>query len=115
MLCRIELDNIKYYLVVQAKNSAINFQKKNASSHDIEYIEEISLGDMDEDKTTFNCLIDDMRQYLTEYEINVILLHGVYEKSFVDIAKKYQKPVTTVKSAYHRAITKYRKARRDQC
>ncbi len=109
VLHRIELDNIKYYLVVQAKNSAVNFLKKNSTQKNIEYVETVEFSSLDEDKTTFNEIIDEMRLCLSEEEINIILLHAVYEKTFTEIADMYKRSVNTVKSTYRRAIAKVRK------
>ncbi len=109
VLHRIEFDNIKYYLVVQAKNSAVNFLKKNSKHERIDYAETVELSSVDEDKTTFYEIIDEMRKILSEDEINIILLHAVYEKTFSEIADMYKKSVNTVKSTYRRAIAKFRK------
>ncbi len=111
VLHRIELDNIKYYLVVQAKNSAVNFLKKNSKQEPIEYVETVELSALDEDKTTFYEIIDEMRQVLSEEDINIILLHAVYEKTFAEIADMYKKSLNTVKSTYRRAIAKFRETR----
>ncbi len=109
VLHRIELDNIKYYLVVQAKNSAVNFIKKNSKHEIVEYLETVELSSLDGDRTAFYEIIDEMKSCLFEEEINIILLHAVYEKTFAEIADMYKKPVNTVKSTYRRAIAKFRK------
>ncbi len=109
VLHRIKLDNIKYYLVVQAKNSAVNFLKKNSKQYNIEYVERVELSSLDEDKTAFYEIIDEMKSCLTEDEINIILLHAVYDKTFREIADMYEKSINTVKSTYRRAIAKLRK------
>ncbi len=111
VLHRIELDNIKYYLVVQAKNSAVNFLKKNSKQETVEYVETVELSTLDEDKTTFYEIIDEMRRVLSEEDINIILLHAVYEKTFAEIANMYKKSLNTVKSTYRRAIAKFRETR----
>ncbi len=109
VLFTIEYCSIKQYLATQAKNSAIDFLRKNTPQKQIEYVEEVVFGEADEDKLLYNELLDDMKKYLSEEEINIILLHAVYGYSFVEIAKRFGRPVTTVKSTYHRAIKKYRK------
>ncbi len=109
-LGRIELDNIKYYLVVQAKNSAINFVKKKTNRQETVYVEKVDAGEVDrDDQTPYYELLEDLRQYLTEDEVNIVVLHSVYEESFVEIGKRFGRPTTTVKSTYHRALAKYRK------
>ncbi len=112
VLCRIELDNIKYYLVVQAKNSAINFlkRKERTQSH-ITYVENVDFGCVDEDHELYKELIDDLCEYLSDEEVNIIVLHSVYEKSFVEIAERLERSDATVRAVYHRAIAKYKKKR----
>lgn len=106
VLYTIKFDNIKYYLIVQAKNAAINFVKKTKKIN-FEYIDdyfEDSI-DMNTESIIYE-VICNMKKCLTEYEINIILLHSIYCYSFVELAKKYNKPTTTISSTYHRAIKK---------
>ena len=106
VLYSIKLDNIKYYLVVLAKNAAINFVKKN-SKIKFEYIDDHFEDNIESNKESLMYeVIYDMKKYLTTNEINIILLHSVYCYSFVELAKKYDKPTTTISSTYHRAIKK---------
>lgn len=109
VLHSIRLDNIKYYLIVQAKNTAINFVKKN-SKMKVEYIDDW-FEDINNNLDTFgmDSVIQNMKKCLSCEEIKIILLHSVYCYSFVEIAKKYNKPTTTISSIYHRAIKKINK------
>lgn len=102
VLYSIKLDNIKYYLVTQAKNAAINFVKKNGKCK-FEYIDDCLETRND---SMFYELVCDMKNCLTDYEINIIVLHSVYCYTFVDLSKKYNKPISTISSIYHRAIRK---------
>lgn len=102
----IKLDNIKYYLVVQAKNTAINFVKKT-SKLKCKYVDEWyeEKQDIDKDSMIYE-VVSDMKKCLSTAEINIILLHAVYCYSFVELSRKLKKPVTTISSTYHRAIKK---------
>ena len=59
VLFDIKLDNIKYYLVVSAKNAAINFLKKKDNKLNIEYNDEyiktLKQDQVDNSKYTYNC------------------------------------------------------------
>ena len=106
VLYSIKLDNIKYYLVVQAKNAAINFVKKNSKTK-CEYIDDCFDESSYSNKNSMLYeIVFDMKNCLTEYEINIIVLHTVYCYSFVDLSKKYNKPTSTISSTYHRSIKK---------
>lgn len=108
VLYSIKFDNIKYYLVVQAKNAAINFIKKNKGVK-FEYVDDYVDNQDGKDEGLLYELIKDMKKIISDLEINVILLRTVYCYSFVDLAKKYKKPITTISSIYHRAIKKLKK------
>ena len=109
VLYSIKLDNIKYYLVVQAKNAAINFVKKNSKKR-IEYVDDwIEENNEIENKSLVNNVIQDMKKCLSSEEIKIIILHSIYCYSFVELAKKYNRPTTTISSMFHRAIKKMRK------
>lgn len=111
MCLRENIDNIKRYLVQSAKNSAINFLKKQ--KRDIAYVDTIewdktnSLTEI-ESNDYYN-LISLMEKVLSDREINIILLHAVYDYSFKDIASQYNSLESTIKSQYHRSIKKLKK------
>lgn len=111
VLFDIKLKNIKYYLVVSAKNISINFLKRKEHKLYIEYNEEYvnNQKDLLHENSRYYELISMMEEYLTEFEINVILLHSVYDYSFKELSIKYQKPASTINSTYHRAIEKISK------
>ena len=50
-----------------------------------------------------------MKNYLSDYEIEVIIEHTIYNLSFKQIAKNKNKSINTVISTYYRAIIKYKK------
>lgn len=99
--------NIKGYLTTSAKNAALNFIKThNKIEYNEEYITNIS------DHHTNNAyqeLLLEMSDCLTKEEIDIIILHTVYDLKFKDISQQYNKPINTIISIYHRSIKKFRK------
>ena len=55
----------------------------------------------------FEDIIYEMEKVLSEYEINIILLHDVYNYKFKELSKKYNKKESSIKATYHRAIRKF--------
>lgn len=113
VLFNLKLENIKYYLVTCAKNAAINFLNRKDNKLLVEYNEEyvINTNESISDNTKYYELLHDMEKYLSLFEINIIILHSVYEYSFKELGVKYQKPASSINSIYHRAIDKYNKRR----
>ncbi len=113
-LFKNEIYNFKYYLVTSAKNVAINHLKKVKIDviYNDEYILTIADADESMNDSLYQELLDELKKYLNEFEINVIILHNVYEYSIADIAKKNKKPRTSISSTYHRAIKKFNERRK---
>ena len=105
-LDNIRIDgSIKYYLTTSAKNTAINFAKKQSK---IIVSEEVNLIP----DTTPNCnneLIDKIRESLTKDEADLVIEHVVIGKSLREIAKESNESANTIKSRYRRSIIKLRK------
>ncbi len=108
-LLKTEIKNIKYYLVVSAKNKAINFIK---SRYNKIIIDEDIVHEQEEKENSnenYFAIISNMKNYLNDYEIDIVIQRAVYDCSFKDLANKYEKSINTVISTYHRAIKKYLK------
>lgn len=104
-----DINNIKYYLMVTAKNKALNYLK---SQKNIITLEENIVYDYVDDCSNneeYNNIIDNMKKYLSEREINILLEHIIDGNSFKDLSVKYNIPLNTVISIYHRALKKYKK------
>jgi RNA polymerase sigma-70 factor (ECF subfamily) len=107
-LSNIEFKSIKYYLVVSAKNKSINFLKKQ--NINVVFDDELVYQQEDfNNETSYLILIENMKNYLSDYEIEVIIEHTIYNLSFKQIAKNKNKSINTVISTYYRAISKYKK------
>ena len=53
-------------------------------------------------------LIKDLQKYLTNEQIDIILLHTIDGYSFKEIANKYNKKTNTIITIYNRALNKYK-------
>lgn len=104
-----DINNIKYYLMVTAKNKALNYLK---SQKNIITLEENIVYDYVDDCSNneeYNNIINNMKKYLSEREINILLEHIIDGNSFKDLSVKYNIPLNTMISIYHRALKKYKK------
>jgi len=108
IIYKTSIDNIKYYLVTQAKNTSINFIQKKANKLDLIY-DETLLYEQEETNSKYYELISEMKLVLNDIEINIILLHVVYNYTFDEIAIKLSKPLSSIASTYRRAIKKFNK------
>ena len=57
----------------------------------------------------FEDYIEEMREYLTDQEIEIILQHAVYDVTFKELGKKFNLKTSSVASKYIRAISKFKK------
>lgn len=107
-----EIKNIKYYLIVSAKNKAINFNLKyNKIILDEDFV--YNAVDIKESSLDYQKIIEEMKKILTDLEIEIILQHTIYNLKFIQIANKYDLNVNTVISMYRRAIKKFKKGVND--
>ena len=60
------------------------------------------------DDSLYLLIINDMKRILSEEEINIIIEHVIYDVSFKTLAKKYNKPISTISTKYYQAIQKYK-------
>lgn len=106
-----EISNVKYYLTTSAKNTAINFINskdfKNKFILDDDYI--FSRLIPSTSNRLFEDYIEEMKEYLTDQEIEIILQHAVYDVTFKELGKKFNLKTSSVASKYIRAISKFKK------
>ena len=50
-----------------------------------------------------------MKKVLSDEEINIIILHLIYDYTFKELADKYNKPISSISSVYSRALKKFKK------
>lgn len=105
-----EHKNIKAYLTIACKHHAIDVLRKKKP---IQYMSEDEINALiDDDKThhnTFSEMIHDLRLYLQEEEVNIIVFHLVDGLTFQEIAMKMYTNANTIKTRYYRALRKYQK------
>ena len=107
-LTKTSINNIKYYLVRTAKNLTVNFIK----SHNKEIVinDKITYQDnQNKYNDEYERIINKMKKYLSEYEIDIVVKHIVYGYKFKDLASEYNKSINTIFATYNRAIKKIRK------
>lgn len=106
--------NIKSYLCSICKNMSLNFLKKNdkidiLNIEEIDYFANQNYDESNIHNETFKTLIEDMKIYLSELEIKIILSHLIDGYMFNEIAIKTDMNISTVKSIYYRALKKHQK------
>lgn len=104
-----EIKDIKYYLVTSAKNKSIDFYRKKANKLDVCYNEENVFDYVESRDSIYGDLLNEMKKFLTEEEINIIILHLVYNYTFKELSDKYHKPISTVAATYNKALKKFKK------
>ena len=94
-----EITNIKYYLVTAAKNKGIDYLNKKK----VEVISDEKVIFEKEDYSGnigYNEIIEKMKLFLTEFEIEIIIKHVVDGYSFKQLSSMYNKPLNTIFSIY---------------
>lgn len=103
--------NVKYYLIASAKNKAIDFikKKKEVLISDENTIFEVE--DVVDKCIEYDEIIDAMKKFLSEFEIEIIIKHIIDDLSFKQLSIQYKKPLNTIISIYYRALKKFKKER----
>jgi len=112
-ILHIEVLDIKYYLVTAAKNKAIDFLKKKEISTIVDDKSLYEIEDFTSNNSQFNEIIDAMKCFLNDFEIEIILKHNLDGYSFKELSKMYKKPLNTILSIYHRSLKKFKKGNED--
>ena len=97
--------NLKYYLTSTAKNLSINYLNKINKLEPLN--DNISVFNTNVDH--FNEYIEKFKDFLDEQEIDLIVLHLLYDFTFKEIAKEKNVSINVITSKYNRAIKKVRK------
>jgi len=102
--------NIKYYLTRSAKNACINYLKKNKNKEILLDTRELSNVSYVQYEYQDNMFINKIKKILSEEEFDIIFDHVVIGFTLKEIAKKINISPNTIKSKYHRALKKVKKA-----
>lgn len=103
---RIDINkNLKYYLTSTAKNLSINYLNK------INKLEPLNdnISTINTKVDHFNEYIEKFKDFLDEQEIDLIVLHLLYDFTFKEIARDKNVSINVITSKYNRAIKKVRK------
>jgi RNA polymerase sigma-70 factor (ECF subfamily) len=111
-LNKTEISNIKCYLVISARNSAINFLRNKKV--EIELDERKLIYNLCEKEDSDLCVdaINILNKVLDSEEVYIILQHVLYDQSFKNISIECDKNISTIMARYYRAIKKVKKAMR---
>lgn len=104
-----EIHDIKYYLLVSAKNKAIDFLKKKK---ELLILDDKIIFEKEQDITNnieYEEVVEKMKTFLNDFEIEIIIKHNINDKSFKQLSIEYKKPLNTILSIYHRALKKFKK------
>lgn len=100
------LKNIKYLLVTMARNKSVDYLRKNKL--DVIIDDNFVLNFEYEEKSTIPDIIKELKLYLTDDEIEIIVLHLVYDFTFKKIASMKGVTTSAINNKYNRAIKKYK-------
>ena len=98
-----ENKNLKYYLVVTAKNNAISFLRKRKD--EVIPIENINRS-ISFSTDLHNDTLNKLKEFLNEEELFIVVYHLIYGYSFKDTSLIKNKSINTIMSTYRRAIKK---------
>ena len=107
-LDKIKFDNIKSYLVAIAKNKVINFIKQKENSPTIIFDDSFIYQINYPISNDYEIILQQMKTVLSDFAIEIILQHVIYDKTFKQISNEYHKPLNTIISIYNRAIKKFK-------
>lgn len=100
--------NLKYWLISIAKNTAFDFKKKQVveinASIDIEKYQDDLI-----EVSHYKPIMDEYSGFVDEDEFDIIVLHLYHGLSFKEIATLRNKTVSAVNNKYDRGIKKIRK------
>ena len=103
-----DVENVKYYLTTTAKNKAINHLTRRKTP-DTVLDENAAVKEEVKGDGGYADTVEDMKNVLNDLEIDIIIEHAVFGKTFDKLSKENGMPLKTVYSLYKRAIKKYRR------
>jgi RNA polymerase sigma factor (sigma-70 family) len=121
-----EIGSLRAYLCQAARRAALDFLR--ARNRRERGLTELASPDEDTDPLTlipdpdgdissharYRAMVDDLCATVGEENTEIILSHAVCGESFPEIARRLGKKENTVKTAYHRAIKRFRKEKGDR-
>ena len=103
----LNVNNIKSYLSIMAKNKALNFLKKN---NRIVIVDDKSIDLLDSKNIYDNYIFTDvmkvLKEKLNDIEYQILVLHLLENLTFKDISNKLNVKEPSIKTIYFRCIKK---------
>ena len=124
-----DLDSLRAYLCVAARRASLDYLRARKRrerglttlsprrEEDLDTDPISLIPDPDGDITAhvrYKALIEDLSATVGRENTEIILAHAVCGESFPEIARRLGKRESTVKTAYHRAIKRFRKEKGDR-
>ena len=101
---RKKVTNIKYYLTTIGKNKALNFLKKRDREINVDQF--VLENTITSHNSNYNDVVEELRKFLDQESVDIIIEHVVEGVSLVELSRKYNQPINTLKSKYRRALKK---------
>lgn len=97
--------NLKYYILTIAKNTTIDFVRKNKMEIvlDDEYIFKCASTSTE---GSLKAIRDFLCNYVDVFDVDIMMAHIIFNETFDAIAKYYKLSIHTVKTRYFRAVNK---------
>ncbi len=100
-----ETKNIKYYIMMTAKNVAYDFKRKRKIH--IIYDDDIVYTSPNKSKNKeIEEISSEFAKHISLEDIDIIMRHILHEETFKEIGEALDKPTSTIKTRYFRAIDK---------
>lgn len=103
-----EIKDYKNYLITLAKNKSLNLEHKNNKNNLYEDMD-LFLSESVKENIITNELFNNLSEFLSRREIDVIFLRIYGDFSFKDIGAKLNIDEKNIKNIYYRALKKCRK------
>ena len=101
-----KVKSVREYLATSAKNAAIDSLKR-AKNVDVSLTDAADEVFVDPSLySDYRDVLEEMKGFLTELEIEIVLSHAVFNETFRSIADRLGKPLGTVYSVYKKSLEK---------
>lgn len=107
-----EHKNIKYYLIVSAKNLSQNYLnskrfKEKEITNSLSEIDSLNY------EHSYDDIYEELKKYLDDLEIDILYRKIVYEETYKEMSKSLSIPIGTLMSKYSRALKKFKRKRKE--
>ncbi|MDD4000883.1 MAG: sigma-70 family RNA polymerase sigma factor [Bacilli bacterium] len=103
--------NIKYWLTKTVRNASLDYLRLKDSQ--VELNDEVVLSIPSEKGVDYHDVISKFKKFLTEEEIEIVVLHLIYKSTFKEIAEEKKVSVNVISGKYRRSLDKIKKHYRE--